>query len=645
MDPIIPSLNIPEHLAQGKSELKLPKLGPVPRLGEQALAKIPTWGLDQTILDLGDGHLFTLRHACAGVIVFGKTGSGKTSGPGQYLALHYLQAGFGGIVFCVKPDEGSTWVEYAQTAGRSQDVIRITTSADNQYWFDFLAWEMEQPGSSTQAIVKMIAESAAVLRKEGSGNGSNEQFWEASSNDLVKNAIDLLKLAFHEARVLVDQGHLPADEWLPPYQPTILTLLELITSAGTKAEDFDNKLAIEQSLNLKCLQLAKKVAAFHSKSNTKRSKDLVNDFKLTVNFWKNEWAKPGDSKLRDNITAFARSTMTLLERGAVASLFHRVQQVNPLTQKLEWVDTVTPDMLGEGKIIIVDVPVNKYGEVGKLAACIWKYVVQRFIERRRPSSKLEAAISECKAYGAAARQKLEALEAAPLSTAERLLPEGLMVGSAAARRDARRAAQRDVAYAEAKLSAIRNQLENSVRPVFIWGDECQKIVVKTDVAFQSTARQARALTVFLTQSTAMLDDQIGKDSREGLVSNLANKFFCLNDHVGTNQWASDMVGSDFRPVETTGENYGAWYKVIPSLSRSRKMERLALVEPVEFTRLSPGGKQNGSKVGAYMLGAEKFGPTTTWLKLAFDQNIGKTQTMVPEQFRLEAEARVRQELN
>ena len=60
--------------------------------------------LDQEILNLA-GNVWSVRDACTGVICFGATGSGKSSGPLRSIALRYLQLGFGGIVFCAKPDE------------------------------------------------------------------------------------------------------------------------------------------------------------------------------------------------------------------------------------------------------------------------------------------------------------------------------------------------------------------------------------------------------------------------------------------------------------------------------------------------------------------------------------------------------------
>jgi hypothetical protein len=648
MSPKESSLIIPADLAgQPNHDPKLLALEPVPRLGGAAPAVPPTWDADQPLLKFGEDQAFTIRHARAGVIVFGELGSGKTSGSKTF-ALNYLDAGFGGLVLCVKPEEASEWVGYAEAAGRSKDVIRITTNEDeaHPYRFDFMAHEMTQAGNSTLATVTMIQEVTAVLRRNGGGNASNDEFWSANANKLIKNTIDLYKLAYHGGQAMRDQGHLGPDEWLPPYQPTILTILKLITSAATKTEDFGSELATEASLNLKCLRLAQKVAEFHAKSKSKHSENVVTIFNLTNAFWKTEWAKDGlgDSRLRDNIVAFAQSTMETLERGEVANLFQRVQRVNPRTGKQEWVDTVTPEMVDEGKIIIVDVPVLVWRQAGQLAGCIWKYVVQRFLERRsdRTRAKLEAVKAEFHTELAAAQRKLMAAEA--VSAAERLLPDWLTLGKAAARQRARLAAIDELAYIEAKFAAKRKRVEDSVRQVFFWVDECHNFLTKRDVEYQSTARSGGGCSFFMTQTLASLYDAVGKETTEAMVSNHATKLCFKNNHPGTNQWASETIGSDFRYVETTGESYKNFLDPIGSRSDSRKKEKLPLVEPIEFTLLKPGGPLNDCKVSAIMIGPERFGPRTTWKCVEFDQNIGRLQVDLPEEAKRKAKARVKLEL-
>ena len=98
--------------------------------------------LDHEILNL-DGNSWTVRDACTGLICFGMTGSGKSSGPLRSIALRFLELKFGGIVFCAKPDECETWEGYARETGRSDDLIRLSENT-----FAFLNYEMERPAGT-----------------------------------------------------------------------------------------------------------------------------------------------------------------------------------------------------------------------------------------------------------------------------------------------------------------------------------------------------------------------------------------------------------------------------------------------------------------------------------------------------------------
>ena len=61
-------------------------------------------------------------------------------------------------------------------------------------------------GSDVEGTVEMVQEVTAVLRRGNDGGESNEVFWAANSNTLLKNTIDLYKLAAIEGKALVSRG-------------------------------------------------------------------------------------------------------------------------------------------------------------------------------------------------------------------------------------------------------------------------------------------------------------------------------------------------------------------------------------------------------------------------------------------------------
>lgn len=85
-----------------------------------------------------------------------------------------------------------------------------------------------------------------------------------------------------------------------------------------------------------------------------------------------------------------------------------------------------------------------------------------------------------------------------------------------------------------------------MRPVFLWADECQFFVNEYDAEFQSTARSARASTVYITQNLPTLFAKIGGQNpqhyAEMLLGNLMTKIFHANGCATTNRWAADTIG-------------------------------------------------------------------------------------------------------
>jgi type IV secretory pathway TraG/TraD family ATPase VirD4 len=86
-------------------------------------------------------------------------------------------------------------------------------------------------------------------------------------------------------------------------------------------------------------------------------------------------AYPGLSeKTRSIIVSFLSSMIDVLNRGVLRELF--CTETN-----------ITPAATLDGKIIIVDLPVKEYNNVGLFAATIWKYLFQRTVERRNPKKQ------------------------------------------------------------------------------------------------------------------------------------------------------------------------------------------------------------------------------------------------------------------
>jgi transcriptional regulator with XRE-family HTH domain len=135
-------------MAEETKPYEIASLGPVPLPKGDGEPPVLNWTADQGLVQLGD-QVWPIKDACEGVIIFGATGSGKTSGSGQAFAHSYLQAGFGGLVLCTKPDEFTLWKQYAAETGRQSDLVLFGT--DPKWSFNFLEhesrrqWELRWP--------------------------------------------------------------------------------------------------------------------------------------------------------------------------------------------------------------------------------------------------------------------------------------------------------------------------------------------------------------------------------------------------------------------------------------------------------------------------------------------------------------------
>lgn len=287
------------------------------------------WSLDTVLCDfeaVNGGRIvpvpWTIRHACEGTVVFGATGSGKTSGSGRHIAHAMLRAGFGGLVLCAKPDEADRWCEWAEECGRKGDVRLF--GADSGFGFNFLDYELNRGGPG--AGISENAVSILMQCAERSGGGRSEDgIWEQAARQWYRNAFDLLRIAGERV--------------------TVSALHKMVTDV----KELD-----------KILALARARAGLSARNQ--------HDREAVGRYFTGEWktmAERTQASVRMNITAI----LDPLARGIGHELFCRHT-------------TLTPEEARQGAILIIDLPVKVYAELGRFAAIIWKYLFQCAAERQ-----------------------------------------------------------------------------------------------------------------------------------------------------------------------------------------------------------------------------------------------------------------------
>lgn len=299
------------------------------------------WPLTRPLFHLSDQDAFTLADACEGIQVFGATGSGKTSGSGREIALAYLAAGMGGLVLTAKPDECAQFRRYCEQTGRLDD-LRIM-SASGGLTFNFLDYELQRSGPGgglTENLVNLFSEVLSVAERQGGGSGrEDEGYWRRALRQLVRNCLDLLMLG---------QGRV-----------SIPDLYRLVVSLPTSPEQVNGEGWKKQSFAFATLKAADQA----TKSETRRR-----DFELCADYALLEFPALSD-KTRSVIVSTFTSMIDVFQRSLLRELFGTTT-------------TVTPEAVADGAIVVIDLPVKEFGEVGRLAQVLMKYVFMRAIERR-----------------------------------------------------------------------------------------------------------------------------------------------------------------------------------------------------------------------------------------------------------------------
>lgn len=298
--------------------------------------------LDQALFYWSRGDPFTFRDALAGTCVFGATGAGKSSGSGQAIATSMLSAGFGGLVLTAKADERQVWESYCRASGRLDDLVVI--GPNSGHCFNFLDHEVSRRGSGAglvENIVALLMTALEAAERDGAtGSGREEEgYWRRALHQLIRNIVALLLLA----GVRIDAPSL--------YKAAI--------SAPTSMAQIRDKSWQEQSSLFGWLREADERA---------QSEDERADLQLLIDYWTVEFPSLA-AKTRSIVLSSFTSTVDVLNRGVLRRLFSGDS-------------TITPEAVEHGKIVLLDLPVKEFGEVGLMFQMIWKYAFQKSIERR-----------------------------------------------------------------------------------------------------------------------------------------------------------------------------------------------------------------------------------------------------------------------
>jgi hypothetical protein len=280
-----------------------------------------------------------IKDACEGTMIFGGTGSGKTSGSGRAIARSFLAAGFGGLILCAKPDEPALWRAYAAETGRESDLAMF--GAGEPWSFNFMRHESLRSGAGaglTENIVNLFMEVASIGSGDARSQGGNP-FWERAMRSLVRNCVDLLVMAGEPV--------------------SLHAMFDVVRSAPAEMASLASPAWKSRSACWRQLEIARDRAL---------GKSWEIDCREVAGYWLSHFPTLGE-KTRGSIVAMFSTLAEALMRGKMRELFCEGTTLCP------------EDVIG-GRIVVVDLPVKEWSEVGRMAAVLWKYCLQKSVERR-----------------------------------------------------------------------------------------------------------------------------------------------------------------------------------------------------------------------------------------------------------------------
>jgi hypothetical protein len=137
-------------------------------------------------------------------------------------------------------------------------------------------------------------------------------------------------------------------------------LYKLVTSAPLSFEQISTQAWKQESFCCQCLMEA------DAKEKTPRQRA---DLEVVGSFFLLEWPALSE-RTRSVVLSTFTSMLDVLNRGLIRELIS-----SPVTN-------VTPEMAQDGKLILVDLPLKIFGEIGLFVQILWKFCFQRAQERR-----------------------------------------------------------------------------------------------------------------------------------------------------------------------------------------------------------------------------------------------------------------------
>ncbi len=301
------------------------------------------WPDEAPLVELPDDesvHAWTLKSAFEGILILGRTGSGKTTGSGTTFAEAFLRAGFGGLVLTVKSGEAEYWRRLCALCGRENDLVVVQRGGN--WKLNLLAYEAQHPGrgGALSENLTTFCRNLLVILARNKGTSASEQFWESAGDQLLNATFDLFllagggitfdRLADFVAAAPTDSIPQTEEEWLKV--PTFGGIYQKAKKAAVSPED-------------------------------KRIFNRASQYWLTI--------YPG-------LSSRTRTSVTL----GVYAMFDTFRG-RDIPALISSETNLTPESVMGGKIVVLDLPLKEFQHAGLMVQSAWKYLFQVALERQK----------------------------------------------------------------------------------------------------------------------------------------------------------------------------------------------------------------------------------------------------------------------
>lgn len=301
---------------------------------------VPRGMLDTALLHLSPQDNWDVRAALTHTLALGTTGSGKSSATLKFIIKSLLYQSFGALFCTAKAEDAEAYVAYCRQTGRLHSLIDWRPGHGG---YNFLAAELARTGNINNLIDLLMAV-LTMIRESGPNPGkSGDQFWIDSPSQMLRASVPVVYAATGTVR--------------------IGDLLDMIRTAPTSPEqmrdpDWKEDSAFFQYFRAAMQRLAQgAMPGFDAAAATRAMK-----------YWQQFCQL--DRKTASNIQISLATALSRFEHGILADMFCGET-------------TICPELLMSGSaVILMNFPVQTYGEDAQIAQKLFKYCAQRVLLAR-----------------------------------------------------------------------------------------------------------------------------------------------------------------------------------------------------------------------------------------------------------------------